>query len=331
MRKVLISILGVLFVCFLGILLSAGIINRNFDSRPDFVPESFCSTSDADAPSISIYGGDFVIVKIGESYQDAGADFQDDCAIIESSTENNVKVDEIGIYEVIYFATDEAHNTTKATRIVNIVPEYRGTIYLTFDDGPGPYTASLLDVLKKYNIKATFFVTGAGEDDLIAREYNEGHAIGLHTSSHNYAYIYQNINNFFVDLYKIQDRVKNITGATSFLLRFPGGSSNTVSRRYDGGVRIMSKLVNEVAKRGFTYFDWNITSGDAGEATSTEQIYQNVINNLKEGGSSVVLQHDVKDFSVAAVESIIRYGLSQGYVFDKLDSSSFAAHHRINN
>lgn len=331
MRKVLISVLSVLLICFLGILLSADIIRKNLNSKPDFVPESFCSTSDVDVPSISINGGDFIVVKIGESYQDAGADFQDDCAIIDSSTENNVKVDEIGTYEVIYSATDEAHNTAKATRTVNIVPEHRGTIYLTFDDGPGPYTATLLDILKKYDVKATFFVTGAGEDDLIAREYNEGHAIGLHTSSHNYAYIYQNINNFFADLYKVQNRVKNITGMTSFLLRFPGGSSNTVSRRYDGGVRIMSKLVDEVSKRGFTYFDWNITSGDAGETTSTEQIYQNVINNLKEGGSSVVLQHDVKDFSVAAVESIIRYGLSQGYVFDKLDSSSFAAHHRINN
>ena len=93
----------------------------------------------------------------------------------------------------------------------------------------------------------------------------------------------------------------------------------------------MSKLTREVEAKGFVYFDWNVTSGDAGETTSSDQVYQNVIYKLKEGGSSVVLQHDIKGFSVAAVERIIKYGLTNGYTFDKLNTSSFAAHHRINN
>lgn len=207
----------------------------------------------------------------------------------------------------------------------------RGTIYLTFDDGPGDYTAALLDVLKKYNVKATFFVTGRGDDAMIAREYDEGHAIGLHTFSHNYSYVYASIDNFMADLYKVQDRVKNITGYTSFLMRFPGGSSNTVSRRYDGGTHIVSKLAAKLASLGFTYFDWNISSGDAGETTSADVVFQNVINGLKDGDSSVVLQHDIKDFSVAAVERIIIYGIEHNYTFDKLSADSYAAHHRINN
>lgn len=203
-------------------------------------------------------------------------------------------------------------------------------IYLTFDDGPGPYTAKLLDILKKYDVKATFFVTGAGDDALIAREYNEGHTVGLHTYTHDYAYVYSSLDNFFTDLYEIQTRVKNITGQTSTLTRFPGGSSNLISARYDGGIGIMSRLSEELPARGFTYFDWNISSGDAGGATTSSEVYQNVINALSPN-YSVVLQHDIKDFSVDAVEDIIKYGKANGYTFKKLDAGSFAAHHGINN
>ena len=174
-------------------------------------------------------------------------------------------------------------------------------------------------------------MTGRGDDELIAREYNEGHAIGLHTFSHDYAYIYSGVDEFFDDLYRVQERVRNITGENSFLMRFPGGSSNTVSMRYDGNTHIMSQLVGEVGARGFTYFDWNISSGDAGGALTTDEVRDNVIERLVEYGDSVVLQHDIKDFSVAAVEGIIQYGLTNGYEFKKLDADSFTAHHGVNN
>ena len=212
-----------------------------------------------------------------------------------------------------------------------VVATKKSTIYLTFDDGPGAYTNQLLDILKKYKIKATFFVTGAGSDDLIKREYEEGHAIGLHTLSHNYSYIYSSVDNFFADLYGVQNRVKNITGYTSYLMRFPGGSSNTVSRRHDKGQHIMTKLVAEVQNRGFTYFDWNISSGDADKATNSEAVYQNVVSRIREDKDSVILQHDIKGFSVGAVERIINWGLENGYTFDKLSANSYTAHHAVNN
>ena len=202
---------------------------------------------------------------------------------------------------------------------------------MTFDDGASPYTEKLLNVLAQYGVKATFFVTCSGDDYLIEREYKEGHAVGLHTCTHNYSTIYTSVYNFFEDLYAVQDRVKNITGYTSYLMRFPGGSSNLVSTAYDGGTHIMSRLVNEVGARGFTYFDWNVSSGDAGGATTSEAVYENVIYALKEGGSSVVLQHDTKEFSVDAVESIIIYGLNNGYIFAPLDANSFTAHHGVSN
>ena len=208
--------------------------------------------------------------------------------------------------------------------------EARGIVYLTFDDGPGEYTNALLDTLEKYKIKATFFVTGRGEDDAIKREYDEGHAIGLHTWSHDYAYIYTNTNNYFADLTQIADRVKRITNEDSKLLRFPGGSSNLVSRRYDGRTKIMSTLTKEVTARGYQYFDWNVDSDDAGRASTPDAVYNNVISHLKDG-PNVVLQHDIKPYSVEAVENIIKYGLENNFYFDKLDLNSFAAHHGINN
>lgn len=284
------------------------------------------------APIISLNGSEKYFMTIDMPYDLPEPTVIDNCDDVELEVEGTVDKTKIGTYETKYFATDESGNVASVERtvVVNPVPD-RGIIYLTFDDGPSGYTDHLLDILKKYNVKATFFVTGSGSDDSIRRMFNEGHAIGLHTFSHNYAYIYQNVNNFFEDLNKIQTRVENITGQKTFLMRFPGGSSNTVSRNYDGGKKIMSQLVSSVTEKGYRYFDWNVSSEDAGGASTADQVYNNTVRYLKEGGSSVVLQHDSKGFSVDAVERIIQYGQAHGYKFMKLDTSSFAAHHGVNN
>ena len=285
---------------------------------------------DETPPVITLRGNEEMTVAINSTFEDPGVDSYDIRGEVVIDIDNPVDTSKEGEYTIKYTSTDESGNTNSVERKVKVI-QSNGVIYLTFDDGPGAYTDRLLDILAKYNVKATFFVTGSGSDDLIKREYDEGHAIGLHTYSHNYAYIYSDMNNFFDDLYRVQNRVKDITGYESKLMRFPGGSSNTVSTRYDGGQRIMSKLASEVENRGFSYFDWNITSGDAGETTSSDSVYSRVVNNLKYGGSSVVLQHDIKGFSVDAVERIIQYGLDHGFVFAPLTTDSFTAHHGINN
>jgi peptidoglycan/xylan/chitin deacetylase (PgdA/CDA1 family) len=226
---------------------------------------------------------------------------------------------------------DSLQNVSKKERTVTVVPQYAGVIYLTFDDGPWTNTGALLDALKKYNVKATFFVTRKGDDAMIKREYDEGHTVALHTGSHDYSYVYASVENYFADLAKIQERVKRITGQTTTLIRFPGGSSNTVSRKYDGGTRIMTKLVQEVTSRGYTYFDWNISSGDAGSTTDPYVVYTNVIDNLYVGGEFVVLQHDTKNYSIEAIESIIQFGLKNGFKFERLTADSPTAHHHVNN
>lgn len=300
------------------------------------------------SPKITLKGKSTINLKIGDNYEDEGADVSDNCDYnIVLKSDSNVDTSKAGTYKVIYEATDESGNKTTLERNVIVSkkastnttggkynidkPTGDGIVYLTFDDGPSDYTPQLLDVLKKYNVKATFFVTGYGKDEYILREYNEGHTVALHSQTHDYSYIYKNLDNYFDDLYKVRDRVKEITGENPTLIRFPGGSSNTVSRRYDDGIHIMSILTTKVEEEGFHYFDWNVTSGDAGETTSTEVIYKNVTNGMRNHSVSIVLQHDTKKYSVDAVEKIIKFGLENGYTFEALDENSFGAHHGVNN
>lgn len=205
-------------------------------------------------------------------------------------------------------------------------------IYLTFDDGPSSYTSKLLDILKKYNVKATFFVTGqrsSSYDKYIIRAHKEGHTVALHTYTHSYKKVYTSISGYFSDLNKISDKVYKLTGVRSKIIRFPGGSSNTVSRNYSK--KIMTKLTQEVNKRGYHYYDWNVSGGDTATSNSTK-IANNVIRGLKSNKKYyVVLQHDTKKASVNAVEAIIKYGLKNGYIFAPLDMSSPVVHHGLNN
>ena len=204
-------------------------------------------------------------------------------------------------------------------------------VYLTFDDGPGPYTEKLLDILDRYNVKVTFFVTNGKPDyqNLIAKEAQRGHTVAIHSASHDYAKIYQSVDTYFADFDEMNSIITAQTGKAADLVRFPGGSSNTISKKYCYG--IMSQLVCAVEERGFRYCDWNVSSGDAGGTTSTSQVVANVIEGIKSNNVSVVLQHDIKNFSVDAVEQIIQWGLSEGYTFLPMTSTTPMSHHGVNN
>jgi peptidoglycan/xylan/chitin deacetylase (PgdA/CDA1 family) len=285
---------------------------------------------------------------VGDSYEDKGAIANDnvDGDITDKIViDNKVDTSKEGTYEVIYTITDSSGlvTTTKRSIEVKKKPEpartstsssslgcgEAGVIYLTFDDGPNStYTPVILDVLKKYNVKATFFVTSSGPDSLIKREYDEGHAVGLHSSSHAYEKIYVSSEAFWRDMNIVRDRVKNITGSQPTLLRFPGGVSNTVSKKYNKG--IMGQLAKEVEQNGYSYFDWNISSGDAGGTTDPNVEYNNVISGLSKKRGNVILMHDIKKHTSIAIDKIVKYGLDNGYTFKVLDSS-VVCHQRINN
>ena len=188
-------------------------------------------------------------------------------------------------------------------------------------------------VLARYGVKATFFVTALNSDyeDMIGRAYNEGHSIAVHTYSHDYRKIYASEEAFFEDFNAIEDVIYRQTGQYTKLCRFPGGSSNTVSQFNPG---VMSRLVDIMNNMGYKYFDWNVDSDDAGHTKTTNGIYTNVTEGCYAAagyGYCLVLQHDVKDYSVAAIESIINWGLNNGYTFAALDMTSPTAHHGISN
>ena len=309
-----------------AVLLLAFITNTDFYNRitMPFLPE------DDIPPVVTLRGQTETRVPIGSKYEDPGVEAYDLRSEVSITTEGNVDAATEGDYVIKYTACDERNNCSSLERKVKVLNP-AGTIYLTFDDGPSEFTNVLLDVLKKYHVVATFFVTGRGSDDTLKREFDEGHSIGLHSFTHNYSVIYRSTDAFWGDITRVGDRVKSITGLETKLMRFPGGSSNTISARYDGGVHIMSKLVQEASERGYVYFDWNVLSGDAGETTETDKVFENVTGALKRDGVSIVLQHDTKDFSINAVERIIQYGLENDYIFDKLSLDSFNAHHNVNN
>lgn len=241
-----------------------------------------------------------------------------------------------GTYELIYTVTDEFQNTATVTRQVEVqaqpLPEIRTpktfTIYLTFDDGPGPYTDRLLEVLDKHGVKATFFVVDTGCDAVMKRIAEAGHSIGVHSVSHEYETIYASPEAYFEDLYRMQDIIYENTGVRTKLLRFPGGGSNTISCFNEG---IMTTLTQAVQDAGFRYFDWNVDSNDAGGAKKTETVVENVTKGITRQKHSVVLQHDIHEFSVEAVEEIILWGLNNGYTFLPLEMDSPVFQHAVNN
>ena len=284
---------------------------------------------DNEAPKITLNGEETMYISVGAKFNDPFVKVEDNCdgEIKDVKTEGSVNSNNIGEYTITYTSIDKAGNEAKATRKVIVS---NGVIYLTFDDGPNSGTTNvILDILKEEGVKATFFVTGFGPDELIKREYDEGHTVALHTNCHDYARIYSSDEAYFNDLNTVSDRVKRITGVESKIMRFPGGASNTVSRRYSSG--IMSRLTKEVVNRGYKYYDWNISSGDAGNTTLASGVYSNVVNSLRHDRVNMVLMHDTKSYTRDAVRDIIKFGKNNGYRFEKITMDTEMITQRVNN
>ena len=294
-------------------------------------------------PIVTLNGDTNITLSYGQTYEEPGYYAWDNCdgeithnVIITGSVQSNRP----GTYQLQYTVEDKFGNTDTQIRTVKVKGRYLSkpeqpevvpggkVIYLTFDDGPGQYTEKLLGILAAYDVKATFFVMNTGYTHLLDDIVSHGHSIAAHTYSHNYKKIYGSEDAYFADLERILTVIENQTGVRTDLLRFPGGSSNTVSR---GNPGIMSRLTNAVVDRGFRYFDWNVDSNDAGGARSSNEVYENVVNGVRRQRVSVVLQHDIKGFSVDAVERIIEWGLANGYTFLPLQSDSPTAAHDVRN
>lgn len=209
-----------------------------------------------------------------------------------------------------------------------------GVIYLTFDDGPSSdITPQILDVLDQKNVKATFFVVHFSDKnaDLVKRENKSGHTVALHGYTHTYSEVYQSADSCLDNFKNIQQQVYETIGKRPNIIRFPGGSSNTISKKYCEGV--MTEVTRRALEEGFRYFDWNVDSDDAGHAKTREDVYNNVTSKIKPGRENVVLMHDFShnNKTLEALPDIIDFGVSNGYVFRKITDDTKAVTHSINN
>lgn len=291
---------------------------------------------DRSAPEITLVGGD-ITIGIGDSWTDefAAVDDGDGDLTADVVVKGSVNTEKAGKYTIVYTVSDSYGNQAVASRVVRVLSEDEmetdKTIYLTFDDGPGKYTERLLNILDKYDVKVTFFVTNQYPEyqDLITREAESGHTVAVHTYSHNYSKIYSGTEAYWSDFDQMNAIIKEKTGQGTVFFRFPGGSSNVVSKKYMTG--IMTLLVQQANEKGYTYFDWNVTSGDGGDTTSSAVELSNIQSGVAKNRVSCVLCHDVKEFTIDTMETFIPWALDNGYHFRAIDENSTAPHHSVNN
>lgn len=288
-------------------------------------------------PEITLLGDAQMSIYPGTEFVDPGYTAIDNC---DGDVTQNVEVTGSvdiwlpGEYLIEYTVTDNYGNTATAVRTVTVqqVTYSGGTngkvICLTFDDGPSSMTPFLLDVLKKYNVKATFFVVNTEHIGVTQRAAREGHTVAIHSASHNFRKIYASEEAYFADLYRIQEIITGFTGKKPMLVRFPGGTSNTVSKFNPG---IMTRLTKALTEKGFRYCDWNVDSKDAAGAKTEEEVFNNVIKGIGKKSYSIVLQHDTQGFSVRAVEKIIVWGIVNGYSFWNLTDGAAVIQHGVRN
>ena len=246
---------------------------------------------------------------INGNYKEQLADLQSGTVLAQSNEleahQNSLSLDYQEQYPDMY---------AKLAKVTKSEPK---TVYLTFDDGPSAKTAEILDILKKDNIKATFFIIGkegAKEKDLLKRMADEGHTIGIHTYSHVYGSIYESVESYLDDFYRTYKLIDDTTGIKPEVFRFPGGSINKYnSQNYE-------EIIAEMTRRGFTYYDWNASSGDANLSATANSVYSNTVRSSENKDRIILLMHDSisKTYTVQALPGIIEYYKAQGYQFDRI-------------
>lgn len=205
---------------------------------------------------------------------------------------------------------------------VSEVPESEKWVCLTFDDGPSKTTSAVLSALNAADVHATFFVVATDYNEkylpLLTEASAAGHQIALHSASHEYSDIYRSSEAYWADIALLKERIAPYVDADSIrYLRFPGGSTNTVSRRY-GGKGLMKQLKNEVEQKGFQWVDWNVCAEDAvGGNPSADTIYRNVVRETGEQTNCVVLMHDSSSTrtTAEALPDIIQWYKDQSFRF----------------
>ena len=248
----------------------------------------------------------------------ASEEITDSTAALETTSEKETKP-----------AEETTESVEEPTTVADDIPvDTRKKVYLTFDDGPSSNTNAILDILKEYNAKATFFVN-AKNSSLYADEYKriveEGHTLALHSYTHVYADVYASVDAFMEDTHKLIDYLYELTGVKCDIYRFPGGSSNKKTK-ID-----IKEFGRALDAEGIVYFDWNVSSGDAvSPALTADEIYTNVTSGVVKKNTPVVLMHDLKSkaTTVEALPEILQFLIDNDYNIAAIDSSTELVQHR---
>lgn len=238
--------------------------------------------------------------------------------------------------------TDELENIIKTLNedIVNLTKAYERVkaqnealtdkvVYLTFDDGPSSKsTAKIIEILKLYDVKATFFVQGKNvikNPESLKLIQDAGHTIGNHSFAHNYTLIYSDEDSFWEDFDKCQEAIHSVIGIYPELYRFPGGSTAAVAVN---GETFVKSINTALLDQGMQHCDWNIDSGDATSClASVGQIKSNAFDQIGNKKNAVVLMHDTdsKISTIEALPEVIEHYLAMGYRFDVLKPNGYVA------
>lgn len=199
--------------------------------------------------------------------------------------------------------------------------------YLTFDDGPSDNTGEILDILDANNVKATFFVVGREKKyyDTYRDIVNRGHTLGLHSYTHDYDKIYAGLDDFAEDIEELQKLLYDVTGVRCVYYRFPGGSSNTVSK-VD-----MDTLIDYVNNKGLVYYDWNALNNDAVCGSFTpQQLVDNIMKDAVSQNDVVILMHDLtaRHTTVESLQQLIDELREQGFTLLPIDENAPLIRHR---
>ena len=188
-----------------------------------------------------------------------------------------------------------------------------GIVYLTFDDGPSDNTYSILSYLEQYNVKATFFVVPNRSEGCYAKLK----AIAAAGHSHVYKDIYSSVEAYLDDFHEAWDIIYDATGIKTEIFRFPGGSVN------DFNTETRDKIIQEMTRRGFRYYDWNVESGDVDGATWTD-MYNSIPSDIANCYRSIVLMHDSNSTpnTVLVLGDVLHALVSDGYKFDKINNDT---------
>lgn len=329
LKGVLIACAAVILILSVALAVTA-VKNKNLRANGDGAAQAYASLSEENA-SINE-----ARAKEAESYQNQ---IQEQGAAFSSEKDAlNQTIADLNKQISIKHASQAAEKATAPTP--SPAPaEQQGstdlsakTIYLTFDDGPSARTPEVLQILADNGVKATFFVKNGGKynrymQDIVA----QGHTIALHTYSHDYASIYSSDEAYLNDLQQISDLVYDQTGVRTKIMRFPGGASNTKSRKYCSG--IMTRMTQKVTEMGYQYYDWNLSSGDASGGTVPASTIINNCRKVPRNNTVIVLMHDAGDkrTTVEALPEVIAYYKAAGCNFAAIDANTPPIHQKVAN